>query len=111
MEREPCYFYFYSFRLHVIQAVADKYQIDTEDIRNVFKKTLGKERSVVVWIDDQYFPKIEGQSFLMKVTLLCALLSCASAGNGSDKAKAMTNNEALTTRCSAACYYSTYGET
>ena len=70
MERKPCYFYFYSFCLHVIQAVADKYQIDTEDIRNVFKKTLGKERSVVVWIDDQYFPKIEGQSFLMKVLIV-----------------------------------------
>jgi len=53
-----------------IEAVADKYQIDTEDIRNVFKKTLGKERSVVVWIDDQYFPKIEGQSFLMKVLIV-----------------------------------------
>ena len=68
MERKLCYFY--SFRLHVIQAVADKYQIDTEDIRNVFKKTLGKERSVVDWIDDQYFPKIEGQSFLMKVLIV-----------------------------------------
>ena len=70
IERKPYYFSLFSLTFRVFQAVADKYQIDTEDIRNVFKKTLGKERSVVVWIDDQYFPKIEGQSFLMKVLIV-----------------------------------------